>query len=1850
MKEARGGEVVDMFNEEVDYEPDESEDEDESRVAAKGDEARTRASQGKGTPEEYPSNMLMLVGLPRSIGGEEVKTLFRRGGLKQDFGFVSAELYETGTEGNCAVVTLADPNKVLKAMLELRGSSFPGTTFKVDFVEYDKAFHLTLVAAAQYAGKKEGGNTALASTAAKLAQLDKLKVSDLKAELSRRGHSTNGIKKNLLSKLKKLVAIEEAAIHNLPPPVVEKIAEPNTKKAARVGAGMTSVSFAVGESVETRKKRKVSLECPYDILELVAGKREAKLRNVERESGVRIRVDRKFDPCLIEISGFDEPLAHASGVIGELIEASRATGLRPFSEDLDAHRISSIDRPTTSSETKQTIKCQTELLPLVLGKRPQLKNKRDIERRSGTSIYVFTKQNPCLIDVTGSHGGVADAIAALKLLIKESRARFAEETIRCPRFAVRFVIGVRGSVVSEIQDTANVTIDIDQSYDPCNVRITGDKECVAKALNIVRGIIKERGDPEAIEVVMCPFDLLPLVVGVDFGLIHKIEKETGAAIAVDKKFDPCALHVRGSRESVDRASAAIKRSVKDNESLLVSKVIDCPKAVVAYVIGKNGVTVSKVERDTGAKIEIDERVAPCKISITGLEENVTKAVEWMGTLIKEAPDFRETIECPYNIYMVIVGPQHATMRDIERETNTRIRADSNYDPCLFHIEGKKEKVIRACELVGKLVEEHKMSFARETVECGLPAIGPLLGEGGSNLTKIRKETQTFMHVDNDVEPCKINISGTKDHVAHAMRIVKEIIDRNTDIDTIECPKELIHVVVGIQKDKKFSNIINIQEACGIRVHVATDPDPCVIDLLGCEKGVAQGRQMVMRLINECKAGFVEDTLDCPKSIVGYIIGSRGTNVQKVEDGSGAKVQIRQDCDPCRIRVSGDRESVDKALELVKKLMLQSGGPRTETSVECPFDILRLVAGIEGQNLRTIERETHTRIDVDNKYDPCVIHIRGNDAKVADATDRIQRLMEEHSASLAEETLDCPRHTVGIIIGKGGTTVRKIEKDTGARVDIRQDCDPCQVHISGDRESVDKALEAVKKLLISDAPEVRKSVECPFDILRLVAGIEGQNLRTIERETHTRIDVDNKYDPCVIHIRGNDAKVADATDRIQRLMEEHSASLAEETLDCPRHTVGIIIGKGGTTVRKIEKDTGARVDIRQDCDPCQVHISGDRESVDKALEAVKKLLISDAPEVRKSVECPFDILRLVAGIEGQNLRTIERETHTRIDVDNKYDPCVIHIRGNDAKVADATDRIQRLMEEHSASLAEETLDCPRHTVGIIIGKGGTTVRKIEKDTGARVDIRQDCDPCQVHISGDRESVDKALEAVKKLLISDAPEVRKSVECPFDILRLVAGIEGQNLRTIERETHTRIDVDNKYDPCVIHIRGNDAKVADATDRIQRLMEEHSASLAEETLDCPRHTVGIIIGKGGTTVRKIEKDTGARVDIRQDCDPCQVHISGDRESVDKALEAVKKLLISDAPEVRKSVECPFDILRLVAGIEGQNLRTIERETHTRIDVDNKYDPCVIHIRGNDAKVADATDRIQRLVEEHSASLAEETLDCPRHTVGIIIGKGGTTVRKIEKDTGARVDIRQDCDPCQVHISGDRESVDKALEAVKDLRRRAKDGEDAEDAEDVVETLDCPRHCVGAIIGKGGTTVRKIEKDTGARVDIRQDCDPCQVHISGDRESVDKALEAVKDLRRRAKDGEDAEDAEDVVETLDCPRHCVGAIIGKGGTTVRKIVKSTGAKIKIRQDCDPCVAVVRGPRESVDKALEVVKGMMEEIPAPDLRTDLGTGPGADLRKSLESKKSSPDTKRKSQGTGSASAEKKSKRMKRLT
>ena len=114
------------------------------------------------------------------------------------------------------MVTLSSPNDVLRAFEELREGHFPKAPWPLVFTDYDQALHAALKASSlvEKVEQDDRGDP----LAERFAQLEQLKVVELRRELEKRGHSSKGLKKVLLKKLKGLVAIEEAAINNLPPP------------------------------------------------------------------------------------------------------------------------------------------------------------------------------------------------------------------------------------------------------------------------------------------------------------------------------------------------------------------------------------------------------------------------------------------------------------------------------------------------------------------------------------------------------------------------------------------------------------------------------------------------------------------------------------------------------------------------------------------------------------------------------------------------------------------------------------------------------------------------------------------------------------------------------------------------------------------------------------------------------------------------------------------------------------------------------------------------------------------------------------------------------------------------------------------------------------------------------------------------------------------------------------------------------------------------------------------------------------------------------------------------------------------------------------------------------------------------------------------------------------------------------------------------------------------------------------------------------------------------------------------------------------------------------------------------
>jgi rRNA processing protein Krr1/Pno1 len=157
------------------------------------------------------------------------------------------------------------------------------------------------------------------------------------------------------------------------------------------------------------------------------------------------------------------------------------------------------------------------------------------------------------------------------------------------------------------------------------------------------------------------------------------------------------------------------------------------------------------------------------------------------------------------------------------------------------------------------------------------------------------------------------------------------------------------------------------------------------------------------------------------------------------------------------------------------------------------------------------------------------------------------------------------------------------------------------------------------------------------------------------------------------------------------------------------------------------------------------------------------------------------------------------------------------------------------------------------------------------------------------------------------------------------------------------------------------------------------------------------------------------------------------------------------------------------------------------------------------------------------------------------------------------------------------------------------------------------------GAMIGKGGATIKAIEAASGARVRMpgRDSSDPVVVEGTADQiakavleiekatglslqtaaaaaapaPAAAKAAPAVAPLTSH-KVKADAAKVSDGETKLFVPPSCFGELVGPGGATVRELESATGAKIKIPRPNDAEQAVrVSGKAEQVRAALKAIE-----------------------------------------------------------
>ncbi|XP_017272322.1 far upstream element-binding protein 2 isoform X2 [Kryptolebias marmoratus] len=360
----------------------------------------------------------------------------------------------------------------------------------------------------------------------------------------------------------------------------------------------------------------------------------------------------------------------------------------------------------------------------------------------------------------------------------------------------------------------------------------------------------------------------------------------------------------------------------------------------------------------------------------------------------------------------------------------------------------------------------------------------------------------------------------------------------------------------------------------------------------------------------------------------------------------------------------------------------------------------------------------------------------------------------------------------------------------------------------------------------------------------------------------------------------------------------------------------------------------------------------------------------------------------------------------------------------------------------------------------------------------------------------------------------------------------------------------------------------------------------SAVTEEYRVPDAMVGLIIGRGGEQINKIQQDSGCKLQIAHDSvglPERTISLTGSADAVQRA-----KALIED-----------------------------------------------IVSRGHESS------------NGQSGSMQEIII--PAGKAGLIIGKGGETIKQLQERAGVKMILIQDASqPSNIdkplRIIGDPYKVQQAKEMVNEILRE-RDHAGFGDRNEYGSRMGgggieiaVPRQSVGVVIGRNGEMIKKIQSDAGVKIQFKPDdgTSPEKIaHIMGPPDQCQHAASIITDLlqsiRAREEGGQGGPPGAGMPPggrgrgggqgswgppggemTFSIPAHKCGLVIGRGGENVKAINQQTGAFVEISRQLPPNgdpnfkLFIIRGSPQQIDHAKQLIEEKIEGPLCP-----VGGGPG---------------------------------------
>jgi len=402
---------------------------------------------------------------------------------------------------------------------------------------------------------------------------------------------------------------------------------------------------------------------------------------------------------------------------------------------------------------------------------------------------------------------------------------------------------------------------------------------------------------------------------------------------------------------------------------------------------------------------------------------------------------------------------------------------------------------------------------------------------------------------------------------------------------------------------------------------------------------------------------------------GDVIGKKGEQISKIQEQSGAKVDVDRGTEQCKI--TGTREQVLSAQGLISDII----GNKLRVTVDLGAK-RTLVFGPGGATIQKISKDTGARLDLERNSDVCVIS--GEYAAVQQAKSIVEDIL--NSSKLSTVVLEGKDRAA--VIGKGGENVRRLQEESGATLDIDSETSICT--ISGEPAQVAKAQELIKLYIEhrGPPPEHSETLTVPSNHGHLVIGKSGAMVQELQRSTGTRINVSHGGSESTIVVAGDRANVTTGVNAIRKLIADNS-HVTEVTLSSS-NLVKAVIGEKGAVINGIRDATNARLDVVGD----KVVITGTKEQIAKAKAQVDKTVAAElgpppvpAGQVQDQVDVGSAAGRII-GSGGSNMTRLMSDHKVSIDV---KEGTMCYVTGPKAGVEAAMKEINEVLEHHAEML-------------------------------------------------------------------------------------------------------------------------------------------------------------------------------------------------------------------------------------------------------------------------------------------------------------------------------------------------------------------------------------------------------------------------------------------------------------------------------------------------------------------------------------------------------------------------------------